>query len=359
MIIARVLRASAVMLAFASVGEARALDDIRLDRAVFPINPMAAALASAWPLGEFAAVELGGKVVKGAPYTAEAVSETVQALADGNRIVRKNLTRLARDGEGRTRQERVVDGRTASVFINDVVAGRSWALNPEARRATELPSVRMGRRDGVPDAPAPGASTDEMRSWAESMREWAREFGARFRAEPMAGEGRAPNEQRVTRISVTPSTDGQVQREVEVNVVRVAEPPASAGAPPVPPVPPAPHRHPLPPLPMMLPPPGDGVTTALGSREFDGVRADGSRTTWVIPAGRIGNEKPIEIVSERWYAPDLMLVVATRRSDPRSGETSYRLTNLKRGEPDAALFKVPADYEIRARERRADKAERK
>jgi hypothetical protein len=193
------------------------------------------------------------------------------------------------------------------------------------------------------------------------MREWAREFGARFRAEPMAGEGRAPNEQRSTRISVTPSADGRIQREVEVNVVRVAEPPVPPvpPAPPLPPVPRGPSMHMLPPMPMMLPPPGDGVTTSLGAREFDGVRADGTRTTWTIPAGRIGNEKPIEIVSERWYAPDLMLVVATRRSDPRSGETSYRLTNLKRGEPDAALFKLPADYDVRTRERRGDKAERK
>ena len=96
-----------------------------------------------------------------------------------------------------------------------------------------------------------------------------------------------------------------------------------------------------------------GIVTALGKRDFDGVSADGTRTAWTIPAGRIGNEKPIEIVSERWYAPDLMLVVQTRYFDPRSGESVYKLTQLKRGEPDAALFKVPSDYTVRApRERR-------
>jgi hypothetical protein len=51
------------------------------------------------------------------------------------------------------------------------------------------------------------------------------------------------------------------------------------------------------------------------------------RTTITIPAGEIGNERAIEIVSERWYSPELQLVVMTRHSDPRTGETVYRLTN--------------------------------
>lgn len=77
--------------------------------------------------------------------------------------------------------------------------------------------------------------------------------------------------------------------------------------------------------------------------------AGGSRTTWTIPAGKIGNERPIEVFSERWHVPELMRVVQTRHIDPRTGENAYRLTNLKRGESDAALFKLPADYEVRSR----------
>ena len=109
-------------------------------------------------------------------------------------------------------------------------------------------------------------------------------------------------------------------------------------------------RGPLPPVPPgvpMLAPTGPGTRTALGSRDFDGVRADGTKTTWTIPAGQVGNEKPIEIVSERWYAPDLMLVVYSRHADPRTGERIYRLEGIRRGEPPADLFKVPADYELR------------
>jgi hypothetical protein len=91
-----------------------------------------------------------------------------------------------------------------------------------------------------------------------------------------------------------------------------------------------------------------GVTESLGSRDFDGVRADGKRTTHTIPAGAIGNEKPIAIVSERWFSPELNVVVMSRSVDPRSGETVYRLTDIKRGEPPAEWFRVPADYKVRS-----------
>ena len=46
-------------------------------------------------------------------------------------------------------------------------------------------------------------------------------------------------------------------------------------------------------------------------------------TTIVIPAGAIGNQQPITVTSEQWFSPDLEILVMTRHSDPRSGETSY------------------------------------
>jgi hypothetical protein len=95
---------------------------------------------------------------------------------------------------------------------------------------------------------------------------------------------------------------------------------------------------------MPLLPPGKGETRSLGTRDFNGIKADGTQVTHTIPAGAIGNEKPIQIVNERWFSPELQLVVYSRTSDPRVGETVYRLENLKRGEPAADLFKVPADY---------------
>ncbi len=72
----------------------------------------------------------------------------------------------------------------------------------------------------------------------------------------------------------------------------------------------------------------------------------GTRTTMTIPAGQIGNEQPIEVVSERWYSPSLKLLVMSRQSDLRFGETTYRLTNITRTEPPQELFEVPANFNV-------------
>ncbi|MGH9768521.1 MAG: hypothetical protein ACREAB_13905, partial [Blastocatellia bacterium] len=50
-----------------------------------------------------------GKVVKGAPYSATAITEHLQTLSDGNQIIRKNESKLYRDSEGRTRKEQTLD----------------------------------------------------------------------------------------------------------------------------------------------------------------------------------------------------------------------------------------------------------
>jgi hypothetical protein len=67
----------------------------------------------------------------------------------------------------------------------------------------------------------------------------------------------------------------------------------------------------------------------------------------VIPAGQVGNERPITIISEQWRSPDLNVLVMTHHADPRTGESSYRLTNIVRAEPDPSLFIVPADYTVK------------
>jgi hypothetical protein len=81
----------------------------------------------------------------------------------------------------------------------------------------------------------------------------------------------------------------------------------------------------------------------LGQRTIEGVTAEGTRTVTTIPAGTIGNEQPIRIVSEEWFSPDLRVLVLTKHSDPRSGETTYTLSNIVRSEPGRALFEIPAD----------------
>jgi len=91
----------------------------------------------------------------------------------------------------------------------------------------------------------------------------------------------------------------------------------------------------------------DVVTTSLGTQTINGVQAEGTRYTRTIPAGAIGNQNPIVITSERWYSPDLQVVVLSKRDDPRTGETITQLTNIQRGEPDASLFQVPSDYTVK------------
>ena len=86
---------------------------------------------------------------------------------------------------------------------------------------------------------------------------------------------------------------------------------------------------------------------SLGKRVIEGVEAEGTKTVMKIAAGEIGNERPIEIVNERWYSPELQMLVYSRRSDPRSGETVYKLTNIQRSEPSRTLFEVPADYTVK------------
>jgi hypothetical protein len=85
---------------------------------------------------------------------------------------------------------------------------------------------------------------------------------------------------------------------------------------------------------------------SLGTRQIEGVRATGRKTTSTIPAGQIGNDRPIEITDEQWESPDLKLLIYSRFSDPRTGVVEFKLTNINRAEPPADLFAVPPDYTI-------------
>jgi hypothetical protein len=104
---------------------------------------------------------------------------------------------------------------------------------------------------------------------------------------------------------------------------------------------------------------GKGTTTSLGTKTFDGVKAEGKQVVWTIPAGQVGNRAPINVTSETWYSPELQVTVYTRYNDPRTGESIYRLAAIKRAEPSADLFKVPADYKVRGKVKEKDKEKEK
>jgi len=87
---------------------------------------------------------------------------------------------------------------------------------------------------------------------------------------------------------------------------------------------------------------------SLGTQTVNGVVAEGTRYTRTIPAGRMGNDKPLTIVREEWYSPDLQMIVQSKRTDPFVGETTYNVTKIQRTAPDASLFTVPSDYTVTA-----------
>jgi hypothetical protein len=299
-----------------------------------------------WPLPGRA----GERVVKGAPFCAEAQHEQVQWLPDGsggapNRIVRQTGWKICRDGEGRLRQEVERNG-TKRVYLRDPVARESWVLDPERRTARRSGALSIEGLDG-----------EAMRDFAERMREWARDLPERVRrgvdalppAAPLApaapgapAAAAVPAAPAPAPVLITRSGDA-AQRQVEVRVIRLPEGTAALGA-----------DIPAPPAPVLwrartLGPRGEGSVSPLPPREIEGLRAHGERTTWVIEAGRLGNEKPIQIVREVWTSPELMLTLMSRDFDPRQGEEVYRLKSVRRGEPDATLMRVPQDYEVRGR----------
>ena len=246
-----------------------------------------------------AGYEFPGQIVENSPYSAEAVTETVQTLADGNRIVHKNSSMLYRDSQGRTRREQKIEtvgpwvaaGEPPQIiFINDPAAGVQYVLNPKEKTASKMTPPKF--------MPFPaGGETDA------------------------AVQGEAGRTAAVRRYAWF-SRDQQDASEGHDFTIAAPPPPARA----------FPSQQP--------------VTEALGSQMIEGVQAEGTRTTITIPAGEIGNERPIEIVAERWHSPELKMDVMTKRADPRLGETTYRLTNIQRIEPLRSWFEVPPDYAI-------------
>ncbi|HTS48585.1 MAG TPA: hypothetical protein VMH05_11610 [Bryobacteraceae bacterium] len=90
----------------------------------------------------------------------------------------------------------------------------------------------------------------------------------------------------------------------------------------------------------------NATTEDLGTQVIQGLNATGTRVTRTIAAGSAGNDRAIQVVTETWYSPDLQMVVMSKSSDPRFGESVYQLTNITRAEPDPTLFTVPSGYTV-------------
>jgi hypothetical protein len=220
--------------------------------------------------------------VQGAPYSATTTNESIQTLADGNRIVQTFTGTMARDSLGRTRQDAPLPsiGNISPanaphlVFIQDPVAQTSYTLNLTDKTVMKGPGM-------LP--PPPGAAVAVTKEVV--------------RAGAAVPAGEVP---RVFALQRTSSVKDE----------------------------------------------GDVTTEDLGSQTMEGVLVTGTRTTRTIPAGQIGNDKPISIVTEVWTSPELKSVVYSKRTDPRMGEQTFKLTNIVRTEPDPTLFTVPSDFKV-------------
>ena len=270
-----------------------------------------------------------GKVVKGAPYSADVVSEMNQALSDGNVITHQSVNKVFRDGEGRTRQETFRKGELRSVYISDPVAGVSYTIVPRRKLAVVSSyTPRTPRAERHPSATESGPDAERERNVV------VRRYNSKDTGEP-------------------------TREEVTVEVIRVDDDNdlPRVTVPPQPPVPPMPGMEWMPPMVAMpgmhtmhfesTASLGKGVTSKLAAKDVNGVKAEGTQTVWTIPAGKIGNRNAINITRETWTSPDLQVTVLSRYNDPRTGESVYRLAGIKRAEPSADLFKLPEGYTVK------------
>lgn len=198
--------------------------------------------------------------VKGAPYSAQAVSEITQTLADGTRVSHSTYSRLYRDSEGRERCEETSGDSFKGIFISDPVEHAGYSLDLDRRVATRT----IGQEEVA----------KEMRGAV-----------IRFVQDPL---GLAPE---------TAGKGGKI-----IGYVNPVE--------------------------------------SLGTRMIEGISAVGTRTSVTGLDGRIDN------ISERWISTDLHIALLMTASNLSWGPTTYKLTNIIRGEQPRALFDVPADYKV-------------
>ncbi|HEY7185190.1 MAG TPA: hypothetical protein VH436_01515 [Vicinamibacterales bacterium] len=227
--------------------------------------------------------------ITGAPFTADATTEFTQVLADGNRIEQRYSTSIARDGRGRTRREQEM-ALVGPLTVLTATLGAPAGGGREQKLWLNAPGPQ--RLVVISDP------VERVSYTLDEQRKEARRSGGKLLVQ-------------LDDLKRLEANLTNVKRQVE----RANNQPGV-------------------------------VVEDLGTRQIEGVAAKGTRTTSTIAAGEIGNLAPISLVTERWFSDELGMAVRISRSDPRSGETVYRLANIVRAEPPPDLFTVPSDYKI-------------
>jgi hypothetical protein len=219
-----------------------------------------------------AQLELEGKQVKGAPFSAELTIETPQFSRDGTSKPSVAHSLVYRDVNGRIRREQADE----AAKINDFVAGLTYLLEPR------LQIAHKRELESVSDTTVEPANTRSMSS---------------------------------RRYQVLPSGTTSSGSDSTTNTVSSTSPTVTRDS--------------------------------LGERMLEGINVEGTKLTSTIPANSFGNSEPIVIVEEQWYSPELRMMVLIKYSDPRFGDSFYRLTTVNRTEPSPALFVVPEKYVVK------------
>lgn len=247
------------------------------------------------------------KVIKNQPFSAEAVSESVQVLTDGNRITKSSTVKMFRDSEGRYRREPVNNknansrfttnksglfsfyGIQGSISIFDPVDSVRYTLNPSNKTAQKynINKKTTGIYEFFGDKTVSGqlkkVEIDESNKTAEGQ----------YKLKVAEGQ---------YKLAIIENEVSSMNKNVKSEL--------------------------------------------LGTKVIEGVQAEGTRTVRTISAGVVGNELPIDVTYESWYSKELDLILYSLEYDPRYGEQIYRLVNLDRSEPDISLFSVPSDYKL-------------
>ncbi len=266
---------------------------------------------------------LGAQSAIGKPIYAEFITEHHQNFSDGNRISRSTFSSIYRDTQGRLRRESQLSlpglsaGISTSTFITivDHQLGCGFVLDPQEMVAHRYelnagPSyVARLRAQAVgpllpPDFKQPAAAAASSATPAAAASQWHPHAFSAHR--------------------VHPATDGSPTADDSASAtalgMRIDQP--------------------------FLAAPNPVRTEDLGDQVILGFRAHGTRVITTLPAGQIGNDRPIDIVSEQWFSPELELVMRSVHRDPWAGEFTTTVTQIVRGDQPSVLFEVPPTYKV-------------
>jgi len=321
-------------------------------------------------------VSFDNRWVIDAPFSADAVTEMNQILPDGKRIVQRVEGRVYRDSQGRTRNERTfhVEGSSEqkqTITIHDPLIHVSYTFDPETKIARKM-NTYIKQIDTPPQPPPSTVVPLPLRAsvYSEATANISDLGGvlsekAIRRVQPEYPPiAKAAGASGAVQVDITISQTGEVVdaevhsghlllRDAAVQAARqwLFKPTEIGGVPVI--------VHGILTFNFMLndqknasAPIARSVTNytinteQLGEQMVEGVECEGTRTVTTIPAGVIGNENPIETVIETWGSRELRMIILSKRSDPRFGEFTYRVTSIIRSETDATLFQIPSGYTI-------------